>query len=134
MPLGRPPARPRSPPTSLATEWRSPGAGHPPRHGRGGGFNLGTSIPAFKAAAVGTATIAAPSLGTLSVTGDAKNKVGGVLTPIRGDFGAGLTLTGTGDPKKPTTLTSATIRGNVTGAWAVAADAGAVAIKGATAG
>jgi hypothetical protein len=100
--------------------------------GDGVAFNLRTSIASFKAAAVGDGTITAPSIGTLTIAGDKKNKVGGVLTPIRGDFAA--SLTGTGHPKKPTTLTSATIRGNVTGAWAVAVNAGAVTIKGATAG
>jgi RHS repeat-associated protein/uncharacterized repeat protein (TIGR01451 family) len=79
-------------------------------------FNLGTPISSFTAAAMGAGSINAPSIGKLTIKGDAKNKVGTVLTPIVGNFEADLTLTGTGtgDPKKPIALGTARITGDVT--------------------
>jgi hypothetical protein len=76
-------------------------------------IEFATSVALFHAAAVGAGSISAPSIGILTVTGDARNRVGGVLTPIQGDFRANLSLTGTGDPRKPIALGLARIFGSV---------------------
>jgi RHS repeat-associated protein len=94
-------------------------------------FNLGTSLGSFKAAAVGDGSITAASIGNLRVTGDAKNRVNGVLTPIAGDFHSDLILTGTGDPKKPRTLKSVRVTGEIADSvWSIIGDVGAVTVRG----
>lgn len=80
-------------------------------------FNLGTAISSFQATSVGAGSnITSPSIGTLRV---------------RGNFDADLTLAGTGDPKKPTTLASATIAGNVTNStWNITGNLGSIRVGG----
>jgi hypothetical protein len=67
----------------------------------GASITSGGKITALTAASVGTASITAPCLGTLTVAGD---------------FGASVTLTGQGVPANQLTLTQATIGGTVRGA------------------
>jgi hypothetical protein len=67
-------------------------------------IDVGGNLSLLKAASIGTATITAPHLTTLSVTGDATNS-------IAGDLSAAITLTGTG-----TALGTAFIAGEVDGA------------------
>ncbi len=98
--------------------------------GDGTAVTVGSTVTSLKVARFGNGSVTAPALGTLTVTGDAKNKVGTVLTPIAGDFLADLTLMGTGDAKKPVTLTKATVAGAVTDAtWAVTGNIGTVTVK-----
>ena len=100
--------------------------------GNGTAISLGSTIAALVAARFGTGSITAPALGTLTIKGDAANKVNGINVPIPGDFGANLTLTGTGNPKKLTSLTKATIAGAVgASTWLVTGDAGTVSVTGA---
>lgn len=89
-------------------------------------IDLGTSIKSFKAASVGNGSIKTPSISSLAIKGDAKNKP----AAIPGDFNADLTLSGTGDPKKPT-LGSATIAGSVNSSdWDVTGKIGSLNING----
>ncbi len=94
-------------------------------------IQLGSSIASLTAAAVQGGTITAPSIGTLTIAGDAQFKVNGVRSPIAGDFDAALTLTGTGNPKKPAALGSATIAGGIqNAAWNISGDSGTVTARG----
>lgn len=94
-------------------------------------IDLGSSISSFAAAAIGDGSIKAASLGSLVVRGDAKNKVNNVLTPIRGDVHAKLTLTGTGDAKRPITLGAVKATGNLDAAtWDITGDIGTIQIGG----
>lgn len=94
-------------------------------------MDVGSSIATLQAAAVGDGVIKAAAIDVLRVLGDTSNEVNGVLTPIVGNFNADLTLSGTGNPLKPTTLGRATVTGGIASAtWQVTGDCGPLTAQG----
>lgn len=97
--------------------------------GDGAILNLHQPVKLMQAASVGSATITAPSMSSLFVLGDAKNTVGGVRTPLAGNFVANLTLT------DATPLNRAVILGGLSNStWNIASDISTIIVKGAVSG